>query len=88
MDKEAAQVALDTIWAKMLDADNKTFHGKEIGELNKACRDLLSAVDTRASHQAQRIVSMLESGVLAVPQGKSKHRDSILALVEELRSQL
>lgn len=90
MNKGAAQAAIAKIYAHMLGADHNTFYGKEIGELKTACDDLSSAVrgDKSLAFQASKIVSLLNDGVLAIPQGKSNHRNSILDLCDALLNSL
>lgn len=90
MNKGAAQAAIAKIYKHMVGADHTTFYGKEIGELKIACDDLSRAVsgDKSLAFQASEIVSRLNDGILAIPQGKNKHRDSILAFCDALQKSL
>ncbi len=88
MNKDAAKDALQTIWTLMMNADNKTFYGKEIQALEKASAALRESVDNSLSVDAFSIQSMLNEGVLARPPGKRNNRETILSLCESMQNRL
>lgn len=92
MDIDLAQKAVARIWGVMIGMDNPhtKFGGKEENSLTAALLDLQNALadaDAWICYDVEQIRMALESGTLAIPQGKP-HRETILRHCESLMKRL